>query len=231
MKKLSALFLATGLLAPCLRAELESEFPLGLEAVTGVRSAYSYRGFDLAGSLLDFQFEGELVLQDNLSLNAGGWFGTEISDDFTEGTAFLDLRYDLHECSTVGTSATYHAYGSSLFENGLDVGAFVTWYAGEEWDLTAGVYRDFGADAWYANIEGGWSSRLSDEAYFGLSGGVSAVEHYYGRSGLNDFYGRASVTYNVNSQISLTPFLGWSIELEEADGDEFFGGLWFEVSF
>ena len=48
---------------------------------------------------------------------------------------------------------------------------------------------------------------------------------------LNDFYGRASVTYNINSTISLTPFLGWSFEIEKADGDEILGGLWFEISF
>jgi hypothetical protein len=231
MKHLSALILVTSLFSPSLSAELEGDIPWGLEAVTGARTGYAYRGFDLAGPLFDFQLEGELVLREDLSLNAGGWLATEISDDFTEGAAFIDIRYDLGERFAAGASTTYRGFDHSFFKDGFDVGAFLTWFVGEEWDITTGAYRDFGADAWYANIESGWSYRLSDDAYFGLSGGVSAVDSYYGRSGLNDFYGRASVTYNINSTISLTPFLGWSFEIEKADGDEILGGLWFEISF
>lgn len=220
-----------GLSCALLSAELENEIPWGLEAVTGVRSSYVYRGFDLAGTLLDFQLEGEVALRDDLSLNAGGWVATEMSDDFFESAGFLDLRYDLYQRLTLGASATYRAFDHSLFDDGVDVGAFLTWYAGEAWDFTVGTYRDFGAEAWYGKAETAWSYRLSDEAFAGLSGGVSVVDGYYGRSGFNDFYGRASVTYNVNSAVSLSPFVGWSIELEDADGNEVFGGLWFEVSF
>ena len=59
--KRSAL-LATLLLAPVLNAEVESDLPLGLEVVTGIRSSYVFRGFDLADTLIDVQLEGELAL-------------------------------------------------------------------------------------------------------------------------------------------------------------------------
>ncbi|NIP93605.1 MAG: hypothetical protein GWO24_09160, partial [Akkermansiaceae bacterium] len=72
----------------------------------------------------------------------------------------------------------------------------------------------------YGKAETGWSLRLTDDTYLALSGGVSVVDSYYGRSGLNDFYGRTSLTYNINKTISVTPFLAWSIEFEEEDGDE-----------
>ncbi len=231
MKPFAAFLLASSCLGLPASAELEGDIPLGLEAVTGFRSSYVHRGFDLAGPVLDFQLEGEAVLREDLSVHLGGWFATEISDNFTEGAGFIDLRYDLSERFTLGASATYRAYDHSFFKNGFDLGTFLTWYVGEEWDLTVDAYRDFGADAWYANAESGWSYRLSDDAYLGLTGGVSVVDGYYGRSGLNDVYGRASLTYNLTSSISLTPFVALSIELEEADGDEIFGGLWFEVSF
>ncbi|NIP93606.1 MAG: hypothetical protein GWO24_09165, partial [Akkermansiaceae bacterium] len=78
-----------------------TEIPLGIEAVTGIRSGYVHRGFDLAGTLLDFQLEGEVTLKDNLHFNFGGWFATEVSDDFTEGAGFLDLRNDLSERFTL----------------------------------------------------------------------------------------------------------------------------------
>lgn len=234
MKRFSALYLVP--LLPFLGpgtalAEVEGDIPLGLEAVTGVRSDYVYRGFNLAGSLLDFQLEGEVALRDDLFLNAGGWAATEIGDDFAEGAAFLDLRFQAGDQFTLGGSATYHAYDHAFFENGVDVGAFFTWFAGEDVDLTIGAHRDFGADAWYAKAETSWSRRLSDDAFLAVSGGLSVVDGYYGRSGWNDVFGRASVTYNVNRSVSLTPFVGWSLEIEDGDGDEVFGGLWFEVSF
>ncbi len=31
--------------------------------------------------------------------------------------------------------------------------------------------------------------------------------------------------------LSITPFVGWSCELDVGDGNEIYAGLWFEVSF
>ena len=227
------ILLALLLSAPLGTAEIESDIPLGLEAVTGIRSGYVFRGFDMANALMDFQLEGEITLSDHTYLNLGGWLATENGGPFEELAAFLDLRTDLNDLLTLGTSVTYHDYEQSMFKSGVDVGAFVTLYPTEDWDITFGAYHDFGAEGWYANAETGWSTRLGEDAFFDLTGGVSWVDDYYGRSGMNDFYGRASITYSVNSAVSLTPFLGWSMEIDDTagDGDELFGGLWLELVF
>ena len=221
------------LINPTLHAELENDIPLGLELVTGVRSGYVFRGFDLADTLIDLQLEGEIALGDHTFLNLGGWLATESGDDFEEYAGFIDLRHDFNDLVTLGMSTSYHAYDHTFFDDGFDLGAFVTLYATEDLDFTFGVYRDFGAEGWYANAETGWSTRMGEDSYFALTGGISWIDDYYGRSGMNDFYGRASVTYNVNSAVSLSPFLGWSVEIDDdnGDGDELFGGLWFEVVF
>jgi hypothetical protein len=237
MKLLSA-FVPAALCALCAliasppaSAEMEDDLRLGLEAVTGMRTDYVYRGFDLAGTTMDFQLEGEVTLAQDLYLNLGGWFATATNDDFSELTGFADLRYDLNQRFTVGGSVSYHSYQETFFDDGFDLGGSLTYYATDEWDFKLGANRDFGAEGWYAHAESGWSYRINDDAYLGLSGGISWIDDYYSRSGLNDFYGRASFTYNVNSMISLTPFVGWSLEIEDGDGDELLGGLWFEVSF
>ncbi len=225
--------LAIILSAPLGTAEVESEIPMGIEAVAGMRSGYVFRGFDLADALMDFQIESEITFGDRTYLNVGGWLANENGGPFEELAAFLDLRTDLNDQVTIGAALTYHDYNGSMFDSGVDLGAFITIYPAEEWDFTVGAYHDFGADAWYINGETGWSTRLGEDSYFALTGGVSWVNDYYGRSGMNDFHGRASVTYNVNSAVSLTPFLGWSLELDDndGDGDEFFGGLWLELVF
>lgn len=218
---------------PLLQAEIESEIPVGIEAVTGIRSGYVHRGVELADTLFDFQVETEISLGEALFLNTGGWVASESGGDFSETAFFLDLRRDLTDALTVGTSVTWRDYDNALLRDGVDTGIFATYYADDDLDFTLGLYRDFGNDAWYAKAEAGWSTRLGEDSWFALTGGISWADNFAGRSGMNDFYGRASVTYNVNRTVSLTPFVGWSLLLDDddVDGDEFFGGLWFEVVF
>lgn len=233
MRPRTLLALPALLISLPLHGELEDEVPLGFEGVTGYRSNYVYRGFQLADHTLDFQLEAEVTVAENLYLNLGGWIGTEFSNTFSEHSGFLELRYDLTEQITVGTSATFHDFDNSMFVDGFDLGVFGSYYLTDDWDVTAGAYFDEGSSAWYSELETGWSYRISDDAYFGLIGGVSLVEELYGSSGLHDFFGRVSLTYNINSVVSFTPFAGWSVEFDDTDGDgnELFGGLWFEVSF
>ena len=92
MKRLSGILLSATMAIPSLRAELEDDIPLGIEAVTGIRSGYVYRGFDLGDTLMDVHLQTEVVLEGNLTLAAGGWFATEVGDEFTEGAAALGVR-------------------------------------------------------------------------------------------------------------------------------------------
>ncbi|MDA0766057.1 MAG: hypothetical protein O3A87_11140 [Verrucomicrobia bacterium] len=228
-----ALFSALLVSSALASGEIESDIPLGLEAVTGLRSGYVYRGVELADTLLDFQLEAEIALGDQFTLNTGAWFASESGAGFSEFAAFLDARMDVSDLLTLGTSVTYHDFNKALLRDGVDVGLFATLYATEDLDFTFGAYRDFGNESWYAKAEAGWSHRLGEDSYLGLTGGVSWVNDLIGRNGMNDFYGRASVTYNINSAVSLTPFVGWSKLFDSNDtaGDEVFGGLWFEVIF
>lgn len=223
------------LLLPALagHAEVESDIPIGIEAVTGVRSGYVFRGFDMANTLLDFQAQGEITLAERTFLNVGGWIAAESGGPFEELAGFLDLRTGLNDLLTLGTSLTYHDYDGSFFESGADLGISVSVDPSKDWGVTVGAYHDFGADAWYAKAEAAWSRRTGEDSYLALTGGISWVNDYYGRDGMNDFFGRASFTYNINRNIAVTPFLGWSLEIDSTngDGDEFYGGLWLELVF
>ena len=86
-KLLFGLFCAGASLAP----GQEEDIPLGIEAVTGFRSDYVYRGFHLAQATMDFQVETEIVISDILSLGVGGWAATQLDDGFNERIGFIDL--------------------------------------------------------------------------------------------------------------------------------------------
>jgi len=217
-----------------LAAEGSPEIPIGIEAVTGYRSEFIYRGFNLGQNVIDFQLESEIALTNNLILSVGGWYATETgSGDFSETTGFLDLRYEWTHWA-LGIAASYHSFTHSFFEDGLDSGLFVTWAPNDDIQLTAGGYYDDGPGGWYGKLEGNWSRPLGDKSFVSLLTGVSWVDDYYLRSGWNDAYARFSYTYAFNDRVSVTPFVGTSISLDSgpASGSDYlWGGLWFEVNF
>ena len=81
--------------------------------------------------------------------------------------------------------------------------------------------------------KGSWSHPLDENSFLSVLAGVGVLGDYYGRDGLGDFYTRVAYTYAVNKRISVTPFLGSSLQLDSdpQGGDYLFGGLWFEVNF
>lgn len=210
------------------------EIPLGIEAVTGYRSEYVYRGFKLAHDTLDFQLETEIALSDSLLLSAGGWYATELdSGDFSQLAGFADLRCVWEQWSA-GVAVSYHNFTDELFQDGFDTGAFITWTPNDDLHLTTGAWYDHGADAWYGKLEGGWSHPVDNRNFLSLLAGVSWLDDYYLRSGWNDLYARFAWTFNVSERVSLTPFVGTSLALGSGpnDGsDSLFAGLWFEVNF
>ncbi|WP_411847181.1 hypothetical protein AAFN60_07050 [Roseibacillus persicicus] len=213
-----------------LLAEVEDDLTLGIETVTGLRSAYNYRGFQLADATLETQIETEITLGEGYALGLVAWHVAESSDDFAETAFGVSLRRDFEEVSLTA-SLDYHLFSESLFEDGVDLGLKAQWLLDENWDLAAKAHYDFGAEGTYFALEGGWSHPLSEDLFIAAESGISAVGDYYERSGMNDFYGRLSLTYNVNSFLSLTPFAGYSIGLSDGADDEAYAGIWLAVSF
>ena len=122
---------------------------------------------------------------------------------------------------TIGLSASYRHFGnsssplSSAFKDGVDVGTFATWQFNDDFSATAGAYYDFGAEAWYGNAETQWSKAISEKTFVALNTGISYVDDYYGRDGINDAYGRLSLTHHLSDTVSITPLSGWLSALRQ----------------
>lgn len=219
------------LLAPLASAEEEPDIPLGLEVLTGYRTAYVDRGFKLASDLIEVQLGGELALSDILMLEFGGWYGTGTgSGSFDQTEGFLSLRYDAENWD-VSLDTSYRGYSHPVFEDGFLLGPSANWYPNDDWRVGALLHHDTGASGWYGAVETAWSQPTGRDSFVSALIGVSAVSDFYGRDGLNDAYGRLSWTYQFNRHVAVTPFLGTSVGLDSAASDHLFGGLWFEVNF
>lgn len=229
-RTLFAASLAVVAAAP-LFGQVADDLPLGFEVVTGYRSEYVYRGFQLADKALDVQLEGEVALADDWMLSLGGWYGTG-DNEFRETSGYVDLDY-LAKGYSLTFSASYHDYTHAFFQSGLDVGASITWELTKELGLTLGGYYDTGAEGFYGKAEATWSHTLSDDSFVTVLGGLGALSGYYDRSGLGDLYTRVAYTYTFNPRVAVTPFVGSSLALDSdpRGGDSLFAGLWFEVNF
>jgi hypothetical protein len=214
------------------RAEVEAEIPFGIEAVTGIRSDYVHRGFQLAESSLDFQLESELTLSDETSLHLGLSHLAESGGDFAETSGYLELTHSMSNAFVLGASMTYRDRRASLLDGGFDFGFFATLDLHEDWRWRNELNFDLGVDGiWYRSaLE--WSTVLTDDAFLVVEGGLSAVSGYLERDGINDFHTRISLTYTLSDQVSFTPFIGSSLQIDDSSAsDILYGGLWFEVIF
>lgn len=223
--------LLSGIATPS-QAEVETEFTLGIEGVTGIRSDYVHRGFQLANSSLEFQLEGELVLSDRSSLHLGLSHLAESGSSFFETTGYLELSHQLGQKFTVGASMTYRDRDNSLLDGGFDLGLFSTYAINNDWRWRNSLNFDIGVDGIYFDTSLEWSTVISDDAFLAVESGLSAVTGYLNRDGVNDFHTRISLTYAISDQVSFTPFIGSSLQIEDSSAsDVLYGGLWFQVIF
>lgn len=213
-------------------ATTDDRLPIGIEVVTGYRTDYVYRGFQLAGSLIDVQAEAEVALSDDWLLNVGGYYGTATGDaDFSEAAAFFDLRYETEKW-TAAFGTTWHDYQDSFFEDGFDLAPSFTWHLTKDWDIGTGIAYDTGDGGWYGHLEATWSKATGEHSFLSTEAGTSWTEDYYGSSGWHDVYARLGWTYAFNRSVSVTPFVGTSIPMSSSpERNRLFGGVWFEVNF
>lgn len=214
-------------------ADIESSIPLGIEAVTGIRSGYVHRGFDLADTSLEFQFAGKFTLSNSQSFNFGLSHLAESSDDFSETAGYLEFENEFSDRLRAGLAVTYRDRNDSLLTSGTDLGVFTSYAINDDWEWRNELNYDWGADGLYAASEITWSQPISEKAFIAISGGLSYLSDYEHRDGMNDFFGRITLNYNFSDQVSFSPFVGTSIQLQDEDGadDVFYGGLWFQVIF
>ena len=231
MLRLSSLLILTFLPANLL-AEVEEEIPLGVEVVTGLRSDYVYRGFQLGGTTLDAQLETEIVITDGFVLNLGGWLASELSDDFWEGGGYVEVHREFEKIS-LGGGFTHASRDKTVIGDTTEASLHLNYFPTNWLDFRFLGSRDFESDGWYSSFESGLSHRLGEETFFLLTSGLSWSDGFNDRDGWNDFFGRLSLTYAVSDTVSITPFAGWSLLLRDHEGDDdsLFAGVWFEVFF
>ncbi len=227
MRYLIALIAVSTTASPLLSA---ADLFYGVEALSGYRSAYLYRGFDIADGLLEFQLEAEVAANKETIISFGTSLASESGGDFSQFDFYFDARYEINEW-TLGAISSYRDFTGTDLESGFDLGLFGIYQWSDHLDSKISLHYDFGNEASYASVDTRWSLPLNDSTYSYLEGGMSWVDSYLDRSGLQDVFGKAGLTFNINEQVSASPYLAISIPFEKEESTSVYAGFWFAFLF
>jgi hypothetical protein len=214
------------------QAEVESDIPWGVEVVTGYRSELVHRGFKLADDVYDYQLETEIAISNEWSFNFSAMYatGTGKGNDYSETAGIAELRYDATNWNA-GWMLGFRDFTATFFRDGCESGPFFTYRFNEDLEARAEYLYDQGGESFYGALHLSWSRGFSEKSFVSVRGGLSHVEDYYGSKGFHAMDLRASYTYLVFSNVSLTPFVASSLALDSEADDALLGGVWFEVTF
>lgn len=211
-------------------AQLPEDVPLGIEALTGLRTQDHFRGQEVSDTLLEFQLQTELTLASDIYLGLGGLYAAEGGGDFRETSGYVTLTREFDNFA-LSALLNYRNFDSSAVETGLEFGARGTWTISDDFSLSSSLTYDGGADGFYLETSADYSQVLSSSSFWNFEGWVGASEDYYGLSGLVAIGSRLSLTYNVTQQVSVTPFVTAETSLDSAGDTTLAAGFWFLVNF
>lgn len=211
-------------------AVAQDDIPYGLEFVSGIRASYHQNGIVLADNLIDLQLQSNITLAEDVFLNIALWQGAEISGDFQEFGAVGGITKIYDKFSLSGEVAVT-SYESDIVEGGVELSLVGEYVVAENVFIFGSLGYHSGAETVLANLGGNGSVVVTDDSFLEWKAVFHLADSYFSREGLYDLTTRVSYTYNLNSFLSVTPFLSASIPLEGDADFNLSAGLWMEVFF
>lgn len=233
MKAYALFLLAFPCALSCAIADVESDLPLGIEALTGYHSHSVYRGLELSEEALDFQLSTEVALNNDWLVGISGWHIASSSDDFTETSGELSLIYRSDSDWTFTTGITQRSFDHPIVESGTEVFADLSYEFSIDFSAAARLSYDDASGSALGELSIHYSRVINDSAWWAIEAGTLLADDFYGASGLASANARLSATYLINSQLSITPYLAHSEQIDDAFGEESVtsAGVWFAISF
>lgn len=213
-------------------ADVENDLPLGIEALTGYGTSSVYRGLELADAALDFQLSTEIALDNTYLIGLSGWHVAESSGEFSETSGELSLIHRSASLSLAG-GVTVRDFDSAIVDSGAEIFLEADYSHSADLSYTLRFAYDDAVQSALLAGSVNYSRVINESAYWGIKVGAVAADDFYGASGLVNLDARLSLTYLINSQLSITPFLAHSegFGFESGDDSTTFGGVWLAISF
>ena len=113
----------------------------------------------------------------------------------------------------------------------MDLNLGVSYHLNDLFDVKASLSYDTGAEGFYFESKVSYYEEVNEDSYVTLDMGISLVDDYYDRTGLNHAFAKLSYTYNINDSVSLSPYLTTILGIHDEADNHVIGGAYFAVSF
>lgn len=212
---------------------VSSEIPLGIEAATTYRTDYLLRGSRMAQDVLDFQLQAGYSFDDRSTLDFTAWRvqgGMPTDDrDFTEN-GIRALRAWQFDHVQVGVEAIWRDQREPV-DGDLELGPQIQWQISPDllWELRLTYLNEI--SRWYGESNLEWSRALSEKAFWSVQAGLGVAEAFASNNEWHQAGLKFSYSYALLSQVSLVPYVGYSLGLGDEVPDVFHGGIRLQLRF
>ena len=202
----------------------------------GYDTEYVNRGFSWAEDLHWGQAAANYAINDQFSLWAAAWRGSDSAGEYHE----LDLMTELgwtRETLYIGLGVNHYSYPRSDWQSQLEFSLNGSYGVGKTpLSIIGSAFCDVVIDAWFFNGGAQWSSKLSDRVKVEATAQVSYNHRYFTEaSGMNNVDLRLALPVAVSKRLEIAPYFARTISLDVQQQEEtpsmFYGGIALTMTF
>lgn len=199
----------------CKAPVVEPTSPLSGTLSAGYESTYLFRGVEFGDNAPWFGLDVNYALSETLTFNTGVWYINPTSNGFDELDlyAFVSTKVGAGTLSVGGTYYIFPEPGGNAPELGFKYALPVA----DLFDFGFQYFYDFETDGHYLEASAGKSFDICDKVTLGLLAGISYGDDYYGVSGFNHAFTRATLSYALFDNTTLSAYIGGSYALDDLE--------------
>ncbi|HRX54155.1 MAG TPA: hypothetical protein P5016_06575 [Verrucomicrobiales bacterium] len=191
--------------------------PLSGSVSFGYETTYIFRGQEYGDNAPWAGLDVNYAVNDKFNVNAGVWYINPTSGlpgfDELDLYAFVSTAVGTGTLSVGGTYFVYPEPGGDAAELGLKFSQPI----GDIVDLGFQYFYEFTDDGHYLELNAGKSFDITDKIALGVLAGISYGDSYYGVSGFNHTFARATVSYALFDNTTLSAYVGGNFAMDDLE--------------
>ncbi len=207
-------------------------YRLGIEALTGYRSHYIYRGERMGENTAEVQLATGIAVSNDWLANAEVFYARNWEhNNFWQTSLRGELLYYLTDECTAGALLGCQWFEGAAFRNGLEMGGAVHWNPSLDWALSGAVSYDTGQTGMMAECAVCWQPLICERVAMVNKVSAGFAYEYLGHNGLKELMFRTGLRWAVTENLRLEPFVGYYCGFGKEEFHKPVIGAWVSYSF
>ncbi len=210
----------------------QGEIYMGIEALTGFRSDYVFRGEYVAESSIEFQLSGGVALDDYWYVQGEFFCLNECEHSpFRQIQLLGELNYYLNTESTLGCYVAGQEFDRTILKSGIEQGVIWRWNPSLNWGIKAKIFYESGQDGTYAEMRATYMPLIAENVAWVNCAQVGCAINYADTDGIKELMLRTGLSWAVNESWKIEPYVAWYYGVGRDDFTKICAGFWLSYSF